>query len=167
MLEELLQRFLAENGTWYYELKAAIMNCKQKGISMATYFSKFEETMGLAHKLLRAAFGLWLWENNNWISKDDTKRKKLLQFLFSLDTTVFGTIRSNTFLARTHCQTWIRHTLKSFKMSERKTWQSKPWKTGAAPPLSLLSETRNSQIKAICFAIFVIKMDMNKNHVSK
>lgn len=43
MLEELLQRFLAENGTWYYELKAAIMNCKQKGISMATYFSKLKK----------------------------------------------------------------------------------------------------------------------------
>lgn len=43
MWDEMLQRFGAENGPRYYELKAAIINCKHKGIYVATYFANLKK----------------------------------------------------------------------------------------------------------------------------
>lgn len=46
MWEELLQKFNAENGPRYYELKAAITNCKKRDTSEVTYFAKLKKIMG-------------------------------------------------------------------------------------------------------------------------
>lgn len=43
MWDELLQRFRMQNGTHYCELKAAIMSCKHKRMSVATYFAKLKK----------------------------------------------------------------------------------------------------------------------------
>lgn len=43
MCDEMLQRFRDKNRPRYYELKAAIMNCIQKGAFVATYFAKLKK----------------------------------------------------------------------------------------------------------------------------
>lgn len=93
MLDELKLRFCITNDAWIYELKAAIVNCKQKRLTWANYFTEFKK---LWDKLIDYEQTL-ICECKD-VTMELTKcykKGKLPQFLIKLDNTMFGTTCSN------------------------------------------------------------------------
>lgn len=80
MWDELLQWFRVETGPQDYELKTAIMSCKQKGTSVATYFSKLKKLWDkLANYDHVSVFDC---EKTTTELEKHQEKGKLLQFLF-------------------------------------------------------------------------------------
>lgn len=93
MLDELKLRFFITNDAQIYELKAAIVNCKQKRLTLANYFTEFKK---LWDKLIDYEQTL-ICECKD-VTMELTKcykKGKLPQFLIKLDNAKFGTTRSN------------------------------------------------------------------------
>lgn len=58
------------------------MNCKQKGTFVATYFAKLKN-YGMNLQIMNVFFfGLWLWENYNWIGKMPWKGEVVTIFVW-------------------------------------------------------------------------------------
>lgn len=87
--------------------KAELVECKQEGLTIVTYYGKlekklWEELVNYDH-ILTCKYGLCTCNINNKITKK-REEEKVHQFLMGLDDTLYGTVQSNL-LSHNHMPT--------------------------------------------------------------
>ncbi|PNX93517.1 retrovirus-related Pol polyprotein from transposon TNT 1-94 [Trifolium pratense] len=94
---DIKERFSIANGPRIQQLKAELVECKQKGLTIVTYYGKLKklwEELVNYDQILTCKCGLCTCNLGNQITKK-REEEKIHQFLMGLDDTLYGTVRSN------------------------------------------------------------------------
>jgi hypothetical protein len=95
--EDIKERFAVVNGPRIQQLKAELVECKQKGLAIVTYYGKLKklwEELANYDQIPACKCGLCTCNISSVLQKK-REEEKIHQFLMGLDDTLFGTVRSN------------------------------------------------------------------------
>lgn len=95
--DDIKERFSIMNGPRIQQLKAELVECKQKGLTIVTYYGKLKklwEELGNCEQIPSCKCGLCTCNLGSMLEKK-REEEKVHQFLMGLDETVYATVRSN------------------------------------------------------------------------
>nr|KYP36806.1 hypothetical protein KK1_042044 [Cajanus cajan] len=94
---DIKERFSVANGPRIQQLKAELVECKQKGMTIVAYYGKLKklwEELGNFDQIPTCSCGLYTC-NFHAVLERKREEEKIHQFLMGLDDTTYGIIRSN------------------------------------------------------------------------
>lgn len=95
--DDIKERFSIMNGPRIQQLKAELVECKQKGLTIVTYYGKLKklwEELGNCEQIPSCKCGLCTCNLGSMLEKK-REEEKVHQVLMGLDETVYATVRSN------------------------------------------------------------------------